>query len=92
MVLATVPGISQIERGEWRDTWFWSFTVPAARRRFEERFAATDVEVEARGNVLAAVAFLEGLASHELREDELCADDEAYPVLVTVRAVKGDSR
>ena len=62
VILATVPGISQIERGQWRDTWFWAFTVPAARRRFEERFAPTEVQVEANGNVLAAVAFLEGLA------------------------------
>ena len=92
VILATVPGISQIERGQWRDTWFWSFTVPAARRRFEERFAPTEVQVEANGNALAAVAFLEGLASHELRPDELLAYDEAYPVLVAVRAVKGDSR
>ena len=89
VLLATVPGISQIERGQWRDTWFWSFTVPAARRRFEERFAAADVRVEASGNVLAAVAFLEGLAAHELREDELLAFDEAYPVCVAIRAVKG---
>ena len=91
VLLATVPGISQIERGQWRDTWFWSFTVPAARRRFEERFAPTDVWVEASGNALAAVAFLEGLAAHELREDELLAFDEAYPVLVAIRAVKGGS-
>ena len=89
VVLATVPGISQIERDQWRDTWFWSFTVPAARRRFEERFAAADVRVEASGNVLTAVAFLEGLAAHELREDELLAVDEAYPVCVAIRAVKG---
>ena len=57
---------------------------------FEEHFAPTDVPVEANGNVLAAVAFLEGLASHELREDELLAYDDAYPVFVAIRAVKGD--
>jgi SAM-dependent methyltransferase len=89
VLLATVPGISQIDRGQWKDTWFWSFTVPAARRRFEEHFAAADVRVEASGNALAAVAFLEGLASHELREDELLVFDEAYPVCVAIRAVKG---
>ena len=89
MLLATVPGISQVERGRWRDTWYWSFTVPAARRRFEEQFATKDVQVGAMGNVLAAVAFLEGLADHELREDELLAFDEAYPVCVAIRAVKG---
>ena len=88
VLLATVPGVSQIERGQWRDTWFWSFTVRSARRLFEERFGG-DVEVAANGNVLTAVAFLEGLAAHELREDELLTFDEAYPVCVAIRAVKG---
>lgn len=88
VVLATVPGISQVHRGEWSDTWYWSFTAPAARRTFETRFAPEDVVVEQHGSVLSAVALLEGLASHELTADELAADDEAYPVFVGVRAVK----
>ena len=89
VVLATVPGISQVDRGEWSATWYWSFTGPAARRTFETRFAADDVVVEQHGSVLSAVALLEGLASHELTASELGADDEAYPVFVGVRAVKG---
>ena len=32
VVLVTAPGISQIDRGEWGKTWFWSFT-PAALHR-----------------------------------------------------------
>ena len=48
VVLATVPGITQIEDPEWNDTWYWSFTkVPSARRVFEEAFAASCVAVEA---------------------------------------------
>jgi len=89
VVLATVPGISQVDRGEWSDTWYWSFTAPAARRMFETQFAANEVTVEQHGSVLSAVALLEGLASHELTEAELSADDEAYPVFVGIRAVKG---
>ena len=89
VVLATVPGISQVDRGEWSDTWYWSFTAPAARRMFETQFAANDVTIEQHGSVLSAVALLEGLASHELTEDELSVDDDAYPVFVGIRAVKG---
>ena len=89
VVLATVPGISQVDRGEWSDTWYWSFTAPAARRMFEARFAANEVTIEQHGSVLSAVALLEGLASHELTEAELSVDDEAYPVFVGIRAVKG---
>jgi hypothetical protein len=39
--------------------------------------------------VLSAIGLLEGLASHELTEDELSVDDHAYPVFVGIRAVKG---
>jgi SAM-dependent methyltransferase len=88
VVLATVPGISQIHRGQWRDTWYWSFTPAAARRMFETQFAADDIAIEQHGSVLSAVALLEGLASHELTEGELSVDDHAYPVFVGIRAVK----
>ncbi len=90
VVLATVPGISQIDRGRWRDTWFWSFTVPSMTRLFGEHFGYANVEVSYAGNALAAVAFLEGLATDELREDELLVLDDAYPVCVAVRAFKTD--
>ena len=92
VLLATVPGISQIDRGEWGETWFWSFTRQSARRTFEMRFAPADVAVDQYGNVLAAIAFLEGLAGHELEEHELAVTDPAYPVCVAVRAVKGGER
>ena len=88
VLLATVPGISQIERGQWRDTWYWSFTEQSMTRLFSDVFGSGDVQVSAVGNALSAVAFLEGLAADELREHELSATDEAYPVLVTIRAVK----
>lgn len=88
VLLATVPGISQIDRGQWRDTWYWAFTVQSMQRLFSDRFGAENVDVFAAGNALAAVAFLEGLAADELREDELLVHDEAYPVTVSIRAVK----
>ncbi len=90
--LATVPGISQLEVGEWRDTWYWSLTERSARRLFEERFGAGAVEVASHGNVLAACAFLQGLASEELRPGELDHHDPSYPLLITIRAVKADAR
>jgi SAM-dependent methyltransferase len=88
VVLATVPGITQIERGQWRDTWYWSFTEQSMTRLFGERFGPANVDVAAAGNALSAVAFLEGLAADELRSDELLVEDEAYPVCITIRAVK----
>lgn len=93
VALVTVPGISRMtgdEEGHWG--YFWSFTTLSARRLFAERFGADNVEARARGNVLAAVAFLHGLAADEVDREALDHTDSDYEVLVTVRAVKrGDS-
>ncbi len=88
-VLATFPGITQTCRPD-RDHWgdYWRFTSLSARRLFEEAFAPANVSVESYGNVLATVAFLEGIATEELRPDELDLRDPDYEMLVCVRAVK----
>jgi glycosyltransferase involved in cell wall biosynthesis len=88
IVLATVPGVSRVAPDEWREPWCWSLTVTSARRLFAECFPTDQIEVDAHGNVLAAAAFLYGLASHELRPEEIGARDPHYPVVVTVRARK----
>lgn len=89
VLLATAPGISQIDEREWGATWYWSFTPLSLRRLAEEVFRPGEVVVEARGNVLAACAFLQGLAAEELRKEELDHYDPSYPVVVALRAVKG---
>ena len=89
VVLATMPGISQIvqyDMDRWGD--YWRFTSLSARRIFECAFSEGEVRVETHGNVLAATAFLQGLSSRELRPDELDYRDPDYEVLITVRARK----
>jgi SAM-dependent methyltransferase len=88
VLLVTVPGISQIDRAEWREVWCWGFTTYSARRLFGEVFPAESVSVESHGNVLAATAFLHGLADSELRREELDYDDAAFQLVITVRAVR----
>ncbi len=88
VILATVPGISQISTDEWADYWCWSFTTLSARRLFEEFFPADNVQVETYGNVLSAIAFLEGLSFTELTKEELDHRDRCYELLITIRAVK----
>jgi hypothetical protein len=92
VLLVTVPGISQISRHD-ADRWgdFWRFTSQSARRLFEAEFDAPSVRVRTYGNVLAATAFLHGLAVSELREAELDARDPDYEVIITVRAVRADA-
>jgi glycosyltransferase involved in cell wall biosynthesis/SAM-dependent methyltransferase len=88
VLLLTSPGISQVDRGEWGATWFWSITQSAAQRMFADVFGAANVAVDARGNVYAAVSFLEGLALEEVDAAKLEVRDACYPVIVTVRARK----
>lgn len=90
VLLATMPGITQISRFD-ADRWgdFWRFTSMSAERLFTEAFEDGTVEVTAHGNVLAATAFLHGIATEELRAEELDYRDADYEVTVTVRAVRG---
>jgi len=90
-VLLTVPGISQISIDEWKDYWFWSFTALSVQRLFQEVFSQPNIQIETYGNVLAATAFLQGLAAQELTQAELNHPDSSYQVLITLRAVKTDT-
>jgi SAM-dependent methyltransferase len=86
VVLATLPGISKIAPPAERD--YWRFTSSSARRLFEGSFPASNLSVEAHGNVLSAISFLDGLASGELKPSELEFRDPAFEVIVAVRAIK----
>jgi glycosyltransferase involved in cell wall biosynthesis len=88
VVLATLPGISQTHHADWGASWRWNFTALSARTLFESAFVPGDVTVETRGNVLAATAFLHGLAAQDLRRDELDEHDPDYQVSILVRAQK----
>lgn len=90
VVLLTVPGITQMDRGEWNSTWSWSLTPYSARRLAEEFFGEHDVEVASCGNVFAATAFLQGIALEEVDRRKLDEQDAAYPVIVSVRARRSD--
>ena len=88
-VLCTVPGISQISRYD-MDRWgdYWRLTDLSARTLFETAFPPQQVEVTTCGNVLAATAFLHGLAVSELATGELDVRDEDYPLIVAIKATK----
>jgi glycosyltransferase involved in cell wall biosynthesis len=88
VLLLTAPGITQVDCGTWGSKLAWSLTATAARRLLEERFQSDSVIVEAHGNVLAATAFLYGLAVEELKCSDLDVDDPNFPVIVAARATK----
>jgi glycosyltransferase involved in cell wall biosynthesis len=88
VVLVTAPGISQIDRGEWGKSWYWSFTTESLARLFTECFGPDDVTIEHYGNVFAATVFLQGLAVEEVETSKLDPLDKAYQVIVAARARK----
>jgi SAM-dependent methyltransferase len=89
VLLATLPGISQISRedrrafGDW-----WRFTADSAQRLFADAFGAEQVEVTTHGNVLVSAAFLYGFAAEELDDAQLNHRDPDFDFLMTVRAVR----
>jgi SAM-dependent methyltransferase len=88
VVLATFPGISQLSGDEWSRTWSWGFDSRLAHRLFANHFGEHNVTVEAGGNSLTAVAFLQGLATVELAPAQLDAKEAGCELLVAVRAVR----
>lgn len=91
-VLATVPGITQIDAVDGPEKWFWGITQSAARRLFEAEFGARGVRVRQFGNVLAATAFLQGLALEEIGTARLDVVDPLFPVISCVRARRPRAR
>jgi len=89
VALVTVAGISQISRYDyerWGD--YWRFTDLSIKKAFEEVFGEGNVQVETYGNVLASIAFLQGIAAEELTNEELFYKDKDYQMIITIKARK----
>lgn len=87
ILLATVPGLSRVERA-YASSDYWRFTPASCQLLFGEVFGYENISVQTYGNVLAAIAFLTGIAYEELSARELETQDEHFPVVIAVRASK----
>jgi SAM-dependent methyltransferase len=87
VALVTVPGISPIDRGAWKASWYWSLTDLALARLLSGPFDRQKLTISTHGNLYAATAFLHGAAVEEIETDKLAHFDPAYPVTVAARAV-----
>jgi SAM-dependent methyltransferase len=89
VALVTGPGIQKVDSVDIKngEDW-WRFTSLSIRRLFEEVFPRDHVQVTPYGNVLAAVAFLHGIAVEELRRGDLDYHDPDFEVALALRAVK----
>jgi len=92
-VLATVSCVSRVwTKGDRLYGDYWRFTSRSSRLLFEEVFAPGEVTVASYGNVLSAASFLYGLATTELRREELDFHDPGVPLLIGVRAQRQHER
>lgn len=87
-LLLTVPGIGHIDQGEWKETWFWSFTKNSITKLLSEIFPVPNVEVQTFGNVLVASSYLYGMGLPEVRKSDMDYCDPHYQVIITAVAVK----
>jgi len=89
IALISVPGISQISPEDMQQTGdYWRFTDASVRKLFGAAFGGGAMEIQAWGNVLAGIAFLQGVAAEELEESDLLHVDPQFQVILTVRAVR----
>lgn len=91
VLLATIPGITQISRYD-MDRWgdFWRMTTKAVGRLFVELFPSDNIDVTSFGNAMAATAFLNGLSVDDLTPEVLDQWDRDYEMVIAVRLVKSD--
>ena len=90
VLLMTGHGISPICCREDEDNWgeYWHFTTQSVKRLIIDTFESPTVEVCAFGNVFSTSAYLYGLASEELTNEELEYNDPRFELLVCARVVK----
>jgi len=89
VLLATVAGISQVSRDDmnrWGD--YWRFTNKSLELLFQKT-KFSKVETVPMGNVMAACAFLQGMALEELpRKEFMDVNDENYQLIIGIKAFK----
>lgn len=87
MLLATVPSIIKFHR-EPED--HWRFTLDSMHHLVSRSCPGATAEIEAHGNLIAAIAFLIGAAAEELSPEELAHTDVTYAVTITAAIQKPD--
>ena len=90
VLLLTVPTIARVD---WPDGLedLWRWTPAGLRRLVASAMPAGEADVEGHGNLLAATAFLMGLAAEELTREELEVFDPLYVVVAAARVAKSRS-
>jgi SAM-dependent methyltransferase len=87
VLLLTVPTVARVDRHV-SEIDFWRFTPRGLAEAIDRSCLDAETAVEGFGNLVAAIAFLVGLAARELRAEELAQADPYFPVLAAARVRK----
>jgi SAM-dependent methyltransferase len=88
-VLATLPFISAlsgVDMAQWGEQ--WRYTSHSARRIFGDVFGPDNVEVRTYGNLVLAMAYLNGFAVEDLDPEDFEHVDPLIELISTVKATK----
>lgn len=90
VILLTTHGTSKIARRLGRDDWgeYWRLTAQGLDALIKDVLPGADARIQTYGNVLAASAFLYGLAAEDLSPKELDVNDEDFEIVVAARIMK----
>lgn len=89
-LLATLPSVSRIDCISGSDGDYWRFTKASAKYTFSKFFKQDDIEIESFGNVSVCINFLAGVSLSEINKNILDFNDNNFPLLITVKAIKND--
>jgi len=84
-LLITIPVAAKVEPA-YDD--FWRWTPKGFHQLLQTCLPDADATIESRGNFLALIAYLYGMAAEDLETDELLREDPEYPVIVTAHLRK----
>lgn len=88
-MLLTVPGITNIDYGEWKDRWLWPFTARSIQLLLEECFPGARLTVKTRAMCLRLLLSCTAcMGVGKVTEKELQSNDPHYQVIVTAIAEK----
>jgi len=89
VMLVSLPSVSRIDCVAGIQGDFWRFTAASAKYLFGRYF--NEMEICTWGNVKSSIYYWIGLSEEELSKSDLDHQDDNFPCLVTVKAVKKSS-
>lgn len=87
-LLATVPGIARVDRGDGRAADRWRFTPRGLFDLFARVFTSEDITCVGYGDLHTATAFLYGLAAEDIGLASGADHTSDFPVVVCAQAVR----